>query len=80
MHATPKEDKVLHFITNYIELRGYAPSLREISEGVGNYSHSSVHKHLHSLAHKRYLRITPRIPRSIRVTPKGLFRVSQLAS
>lgn len=40
---------VLNFIKEYIKEHGYAPTVREIGEGVGLKSTSSVHSHLRKL-------------------------------
>ena len=40
------KEKILDFIIDYIQLHGYPPTIREIGEGVGLRSSSSVHRHL----------------------------------
>lgn len=40
------KEAILLFIKNYIKEHGYSPSVREIGEGVGLKSTSSVYDHL----------------------------------
>ena len=42
-------DRVFNFIVDYIDQNGYAPSVRDICEGVGIRSTSTVHAHLKRL-------------------------------
>lgn len=39
-------EAILLFIKNYIKEHGYAPTVREIGQGVGLKSTSSIHSHL----------------------------------
>lgn len=41
--------KILDYITQYIEAHGYAPTIREIAEGCGFRSTSTVAYHLNAL-------------------------------
>lgn len=40
------KQKILEFIISYIHIHGYPPTVREIGDGVGLKSKSSVHAHL----------------------------------
>lgn len=40
------KQKILEFIISYIQLHGYPPTVREVGDGVGLKSKSSVHAHL----------------------------------
>ena len=40
------KQKILEFIISYIQLHGYPPTVKEIGDGVGLKSKSSVHAHL----------------------------------
>ena len=44
-----KQTDILNFISSYIERFGYSPSIREIADGVGLKSISTVHYHLAAL-------------------------------
>lgn len=48
------KDKVYNYIIEYMEKNQYSPSIRDICEGVGLSSTSSVHAHLRTL-HKEGL-------------------------
>jgi SOS-response transcriptional repressor LexA len=53
---TKYQAAVLTFVTAYIEQHRYAPTLREISDGLGGtQAISTVHKHLKSLSEKGYI-------------------------
>lgn len=46
---TKRQHEVLSFVVNYTTEHGYAPSVREIAEGVGVASPATVHEHLEAL-------------------------------
>lgn len=58
---------VLIFIHNYINKHGISPSVREICEGTGLRSTSSVHSHVDKLNKLGFLAKNPKSPRHIRV-------------
>lgn len=66
---TPRQRKVLDMIRDYVEHRGYPPSVREIGEAVGLTSTSSVAHQLRALERKGYLRRDPNRPRAVGVRP-----------
>lgn len=47
--GTQRADEILEFIKDYIRCENMAPSVREICEGVGIRSTSTVHRYLHKL-------------------------------
>lgn len=49
---TRKEQVIYDFVILYREKMHFSPSMREIADGVGLYSVSTVHKHVHSLVDK----------------------------
>ncbi len=53
---TPKQKEVLDFIIGFIHDRGYAPSYREIANGLNLASPSTVHAHIQALRLRGYLR------------------------
>jgi len=65
------QKKILNFIMDEIEQKGYPPSVREIGRAVGLKSSSTVHNHLIKLEKKGYLRRDPSKPRAIEVLMKG---------
>lgn len=61
------KQKVYNYIVKYIKENGYAPSVREICQGVGLSSTSSVHNHLKKLQKEGLIEIRGNSPRAIRV-------------
>ena len=61
--------KILGFIVGYLEEHGYPPTVREIGDGVGLKSKSSVHAHLTRMIADGVLETDAqeRSPRAIRV-------------
>jgi repressor LexA len=64
---TPRQRRVLSFIRDSVEARGYPPSMREIGVAVGLTSSSSVAHQLRVLETKGYLRRDPNRPRAVEV-------------
>jgi repressor LexA len=64
---TERQQRILDFISQTVEDRGYPPSVREIGDAVGLHSPSSVHAQLATLAEKGLLTKDPTKPRAIRV-------------
>ncbi len=62
---TKKQQVILDCIRNEVQKKGYPPSVREICEGVGLKSTSTVHGHLNKLEEKGYIRRDPTKPRAI---------------
>ena len=66
---TPRQRKIIQAIVDSIQLRGYAPSMREIADAAGLSSPSSVSYQLSILAKKGYLSRDARRPRSSVLRP-----------
>jgi len=64
---TPRQRRVLEFIREAIELRGYPPSMREIGAAVGLTSSSSVAHQLKTLEKRGFVRRDPNRPRALEV-------------
>jgi repressor LexA len=62
---TPRQRAILAMIRDTVETRGYPPSVREIGEGVGLTSPSSVAHQLGTLERMGYLRRDPNRPRAL---------------
>jgi repressor LexA len=62
---TPRQRAILAVIRETVETRGYPPSVREIGEGVGLTSPSSVAHQLGTLERMGYLRRDPNRPRAL---------------
>jgi len=65
MALTKRQRQVLDFLTQFIEERGYSPSLQEIAEGIGCSSIATVHKHLAHLEEKGMIRRVANRSRSV---------------
>jgi len=68
---SPRQKKVLDFIGNFIDEKGYPPSVREIAEGCGISSSSVAQYHLNSLERKGYIRRDREVSRSIGLVKRG---------
>jgi len=62
---TKKQQIILDYIREEVQKKGYPPSVREICEGVGLKSTSTVHGHLNKIEEKGYIRRDPTKPRAI---------------
>lgn len=63
--------EVLKFVCNYLNVQGFAPTIREIMEGTGLKSTSVVKHHLDCLQTEGYLVLLPGKARAITVTQKA---------
>ncbi len=68
---TKKQQVILDYIREEVQKKGYPPSVREICEGVGLKSTSTVHGHLNKLEEKGYIRRDPTKPRAIELLDSG---------
>jgi SOS-response transcriptional repressor LexA len=68
---TERPRRIVKYIADYIASRGYAPSFREINEGVKLRGTSTVNYYIDRLVNMGYLEKTPRISRGLRVTLRG---------
>ncbi|NLL42209.1 MAG: transcriptional repressor LexA [Firmicutes bacterium] len=65
--VSERRKKILEFIKDEVNDKGYPPSVREIGEAVGLKSSSTVHGHLIKLEEMGYIRRDPSKPRAIEV-------------
>jgi repressor LexA len=63
----PKQIVALTVIKTFIDAHGYAPSVRDISKGMGDISPNAVHRHLIALQSKGAISRQPRAARSITI-------------
>ena len=70
---TAKQQKVYDFVRKEIRRNGYAPSIREICDGVGLSSTSTVHAHLETLKKKGYIKRFPSKNRTIEMLEDGFY-------
>jgi repressor LexA len=67
---TPRQRRILDFISRTVRERGYPPTVREIGEAVGLTSSSSVHAQLANLEKKSLLHKDPTKPRAVTLAPE----------
>ncbi|MFC2016084.1 LexA family protein [Chloroflexota bacterium] len=72
MTISARQKEVLGFIGQYVECRGYPPSIRDIAKGCGMSSSSVAMYHLIVLEQRNYLRRDPKISRSIVIKAPSL--------
>jgi repressor LexA len=66
---TPRQRRIMDFISKAVREHGYPPTVREIGEAVGLTSSSSVHSQLANLERKGLLFRDPTKPRAIVAEP-----------
>lgn len=64
---TSRQRRILEFITAFTADNGYAPTIREIGDGVGLASTQPVHLHLEQLRDRGLVTWRAHSPRTIRV-------------
>ena len=70
MHPlTKRQREILNYLNEFIEDRGYAPSLDEIGRRFGLSSLATVHKHLTNLQEKGFIRRAWNRSRSVELVP-----------
>ncbi len=69
---TPKQKEVLDFIVQFINEEGYAPSYREIADGLKLASPSTVHVHIQALRERGFLRANGGNSRELEPTDKAV--------
>jgi len=68
---TTRQQEILDFISNQVQLRGYPPSVREIGAAVGLSSTASVHNQLNQLEKKGFIRKDKSTTRGLVVLGNG---------
>jgi repressor LexA len=68
---TKKQAEVLHFVKEFLATHAYAPSYREIAEGLGLSSPATVFEHIRALHAKGFLRMDEGEARSVELAPKA---------
>ena len=66
---TKRQREILDYLNEFIEQRGYAPSLEEIGRRFGLSSLATVHKHLTNLQDKGFIRRAWNRSRSVELVP-----------
>ena len=70
--VTERQAQVLETVRNYLMLRGFPPTRAEIGRALGLKHQSAVDNHLHALAKKKYLELSPGVERGIRLLRLGV--------
>ena len=65
MELTGRQQEIWTFLVDYVDRRGYPPTVREIGDAVGLASPSTVHAHLANLERIGLLRRDPTKPRAL---------------
>jgi len=68
---TKKQAEVLHLVKEFLATHAYAPSYREIAEGLGVTSPATVFEHVRALHAKGFLSMDEGGARSVELTPKA---------
>ena len=85
---TKRQQQIFDFIKRHTSEKGYPPTVRDIGQGVGLTSSSTVHAHLSNLERVGVLRRDPTKPRAMeviadkakRLAPSGLPLVGRVAA
>ncbi len=77
---TPRQRKVLTYLSEYQEQRGYPPSVREIGDAVGLASSSSVQHQLKALEEKGLIKRDPNRPRALEICGEAVSTGSTAAA
>jgi len=72
--VTPRQRRIVEFIRQTVQERGYPPTVREIGEAVGLTSSSSVHAQLANLERRGFLHRDPSKPRAMELRGDGSSR------
>ena len=71
MSLTPKEKRILDFISRFTAQLGYSPSQQEIAKEFGYKSLESIQQFLNQLQNKGYLEKVWNAKRGIKIRPQG---------
>jgi repressor LexA len=67
---TKRQKQMVTFLEQYIDEHGYAPTLSEVGQYFGLSSLATVHKHLHNLEQKGFIRRTHNHSRALEIASK----------
>lgn len=66
---TKRQKQLIDYLNNYISEHGYAPTLAEVGQYFGLSSLATVHKHLHNLEQKGFIKRQHNHSRGLEVAP-----------
>ncbi|MFH0942537.1 MAG: transcriptional repressor LexA [Chloroflexota bacterium] len=78
MPVSRKRQRILSFISDFLNERGYAPTVRDIVRGCDISTSSVVQYHLDILKREGHIQRDPRVFRSIRLSRAGTARTSSV--
>lgn len=64
---TKRQKEIFEYIKNYIEVNKYSPSFREVADGVGIKSSSTIHTHLKKMKKDGYIDFVDTFPRTLQI-------------
>lgn len=62
-----RQQRIYDYIESYIEINKYSPSFREVANGVGLKSSSTIHTHLKQMKKDGYIDFVNTLPRTLRI-------------
>lgn len=65
LKLTKRELEIYNFILAFRKEKRFSPSMREIADGIGLHSASTIHVHVHSLVDKGWLLPCEQLKRAI---------------
>ncbi len=68
---TKRQKQLVDYLRNYITEHGYAPTLSEVGEYFGLSSLATVHKHLHNLEQKGFIKRVHNHSRALEIAAEG---------
>ncbi len=68
---TKRQKQLIDYLQNYITEHGYAPTLSEVGQYFGLSSLATVHKHLHNLEQKGYIKRVHNHSRALEIAAEG---------
>ena len=68
---SPRQERILDCIGQYVSTNGFPPTVREICQSVGLSSPSSVHSQLRTLEEQGYIKRDPQLPRAMELRQKA---------
>ena len=75
---TERQMEVLHFIEDFIKYRGFSPSYADIAAGLKLKSKSNIHRIIHNLKDRGFLKIQPHKIRSLVPIDKSVDKMTSL--
>jgi repressor LexA len=74
---TKRQKQLVDYLENYINEHGYAPTLSEIGQYFGLSSLATVHKHLHNLEQKGFIKRLHNHSRALEIAGEGKGRAAR---